>query len=133
MLDESIYGRPDIDRAARMANVGFVKLKLKKIGRVRQLAEDLQHIRDCGMVPVLGDGVSLEIACWMEACVGAHRIDNAGEMNGFLKARSRMLENPLAFRDGGIHLPAGYWPRVDRDALAHHTIQQAASRMDMVH
>ncbi|MES2183288.1 MAG: enolase C-terminal domain-like protein [Pseudomonadota bacterium] len=133
MLDESIYGRPDIDRAARMANVGFVKLKLKKIGRVRQLAEDLQHIRDCGMVPVLGDGVSLEIACWMEACVGAHGIDNAGEMNGFLKARSRMLENPLAFRDGGIHLPAGYWPRVDRDALAHHTIQEAASRRDMVH
>lgn len=124
MLDESIYGLSDIDRAGAIENVGFVKLKLKKIGSVSQLVDGLQRIRDCGMTPVLGDGVSLEIACWMEACVAAHSIDNAGEMNGFLKARSRLLENPLGFRNGSIHLPAGYWPRVDMDALASHTIKE---------
>jgi L-Ala-D/L-Glu epimerase len=124
MLDESIYGLQDIDRAGEIENVGFVKLKLKKIGSVSQLVAGLQHIRDCGMTPVLGDGVSLEIACWMEACVAAHSIDNAGEMNGFLKARSRLLENPLSFRNGAIQLPAGYWPKVDMDALSSHTIKE---------
>ena len=104
--------------------MGFVKLKLKKIGSINQLIAGLQHIRDCGMTPVLGDGVSLEIACWMEACVAARSIKNAGEMNGFLKARSRLLENPLSFSDGSIQLPAGYWPNVDMDALSSHTIKE---------
>jgi L-alanine-DL-glutamate epimerase-like enolase superfamily enzyme len=124
MLDESIYDISDIDRAAKIENVGFVKLKLKKIGTVRQLEAGLNRIRELGMTPVLGDGVSLEIACWMEACVGAVAIHNAGEMNGFLKARSRLFENPLEFRRGSIYLPAGYWPQVDRNALAAHTIKE---------
>jgi L-alanine-DL-glutamate epimerase-like enolase superfamily enzyme len=126
MLDESIYGVDDIDRAARIANVGFVKLKLKKIGNVDQLAAALQRIRTLGLTPVLGDGVSLELACWMEACVAVHTIDNAGEMNGFLKARSRLLENPLGFERGAIYLPAGYRPRVDRESLAAHTVLEEA-------
>ena len=124
MLDESIYGMEDIDRAGAIENVGFVKLKLKKVGSVNQLVAGLQHIRDRGMTPVLGDGVSLEIACWMEACVAASSIDNAGEMNGYLKARSRLLENPLGFHNGAIQLPAGYWPKVDMDALSSHTIKE---------
>jgi len=125
MLDESIYEVGDIDRAARLPNVGFVKLKLKKVGSVDRLKAALERIRQLGLTPVLGDGVSLEIACWMEACVAVHAIRNAGEMNGFLKARNRLLENPLAFDQGDIVLPAGYWPRVDRDALAEHTVQYA--------
>jgi L-alanine-DL-glutamate epimerase-like enolase superfamily enzyme len=122
MLDESIYGVADIDRAAAIRNVGFVKLKLKKIGQLDDLAAALARIRELGMSPVLGDGVSLEIACWMEACVAISSIDNAGEMNGFLKARERLLENPLRFARGGIHLPAGYRPRVDRAALKTHCV-----------
>lgn len=125
MLDESIYEVGDIDRAARLPNVGFVKLKLKKVGSVDGLKAALERIRQLGLTPVLGDGVSLEIACWMEACVAVHAIRNAGEMNGFLKARNRLLENPLAFDQGDIVLPAGYWPRVDRNALAEHTVQYA--------
>jgi L-alanine-DL-glutamate epimerase-like enolase superfamily enzyme len=128
MLDESIYGPSDIERAGGIANVGFVKLKLKKIGTLDQLAAALGRIRALGMKPVLGDGVSLEIACWMEACVAAHTIDNAGEMNGFLKARERLLENPLEFDRGAIRLPAGYAPRVDRRALAAHTILEEIFR-----
>ncbi|GAA0528647.1 mandelate racemase/muconate lactonizing enzyme family protein [Pigmentiphaga daeguensis] len=126
MLDESIYDVGDIDRAAKLPNVGFVKLKLKKIGSVDQLQAGLERIRNLGMTPVLGDGVSLEIACWMEACVAVHGIRNAGEMNGFLKARSRLLENPLVFDRGDIVLPAGYWPQVDHDALARNTVRQAS-------
>lgn len=125
MLDESIYGVADIDRAAGISGVGFVKLKLKKIGSIDMLLDALARIRSHGLTPVLGDGVSLEIGCWMEACVAAQVIDNAGEMNGFLKARERIFENPLACVDGAIHVPAGYRPRMDWQVLARSTRRQA--------
>ena len=118
MLDESIYDVADIDRAGTIDGVGFVKLKLKKFGSVDMLLDGLARIRAQGMTPVLGDGVSLEIGCWAEACVAARAIDNAGEMNGFLKARTRLFENPLPFAGGAIRIPAGYRPRLDRDVLA---------------
>lgn len=117
MLDESIYDVSDIDRAGAIEGVGFVKLKLKKVGSVDMLVEALARIRREGMTPVLGDGVSLEVGCWAEACVAARAIDNAGEMNGFLKTSTRLFENPLAFAGGAIRIPAGYIPRLDRDVL----------------
>lgn len=120
MLDESIYGLADIDRAATIHGVGFVKLKLKKIGGLTMLETALERIRVHGLTPVLGDGVSMEIGCWMEACVAARSITNAGEMNGFLKARQRLFAQPLGFDDGAIVIPGGYWPEVDRRALAAH-------------
>jgi L-alanine-DL-glutamate epimerase-like enolase superfamily enzyme len=124
MLDESIYGMEDIARAATMAGVGFVKLKLKKIGSAAMLLTALKRIRELGMVPVLGDGVSLEIGCWMEACVAACAIDNAGEMNGFLKARERLFENPLPFSHGAITVPAHYVPRLNADLLERATLRR---------
>ena len=127
MLDESIYGVADIDRAASIANVGYVKLKLKKVGSAGQLKDALERIRALGMTPVLGDGVSIELGCWMEACVAAQCIDNAGEMNGFLKTRTRLFENPLPFEHGAIRLPAGYWPHVDRAILDAHTLRMHPS------
>lgn len=124
MLDESIYDASDIARAAGMKGVGFVKLKLKKIGGLDMLANALLRIRDVGMTPVLGDGVSLEIGCWMEACVATQCIDNAGEMNGFLKASSRLFETPLPFERGEIRIPAGFRPRLDESVLARHTLRK---------
>ncbi|MCY0855195.1 mandelate racemase/muconate lactonizing enzyme family protein [Cupriavidus sp. D39] len=121
MLDESIYGMEEIERAAGIGNVGFVKLKLKKVGNAGMLRDALHRIRELGMTPVMGDGVSIEIGCWMEACVAAHTIDNAGEMNGFLKVRQRLFANPLPFSQGAIRLRAGYWPEIDREVLAFHT------------
>ncbi|MCP3018314.1 mandelate racemase/muconate lactonizing enzyme family protein [Cupriavidus basilensis] len=121
MLDESIYGLEEIERAATIGNVGFVKLKLKKVGSAGMLCDALHRIRQLGMTPVMGDGVSIEIGCWMEACVAVHTIDNAGEMNGFLKVSQRLFANPLEFGQGAIRLRAGYWPEIDRDVLAFHT------------
>ncbi len=123
MLDESIYGVADIARAAAIEGVGFVKLKLKKIGSVDMLVTALGEIRSRGLTPVLGDGVSIEIGCWMEACVARYTIDNAGEMNGFLKTKARLFQTPLEFEGGSIRVPAGYWPRLDRDAVEGHTIR----------
>lgn len=124
MLDESIYGLDEIARAATLANVGFVKLKLKKIGNAAMLRDALERIGELGMTPVLGDGVALELACWMEACVGARVVANAGEMNGFLKVRQGLFTEPLQCRQGAIELPANYWPEVDTDALQRHTLQR---------
>ncbi|WP_442595193.1 mandelate racemase/muconate lactonizing enzyme family protein [Parapusillimonas sp. JC17] len=121
MLDESIYGMDDVRRAAMIEGVKFIKLKLKKIGSVDMLCAALDEIRKLGMTPVLGDGVALEIGCWMEACVAASKIDNAGEMNGFLKAQDRFFEEPLRFARGAVEIPAGFHPRINHDALAHYT------------
>ena len=128
MLDESIYGMAEIERAATIKGVGYVKLKLKKIGSIDMLVAGLQRIRERGMRTVMGDGVSIEIGCWMEACVAPGTIDNAGEMNGFLKARDRLFANPLQFKQGAIVLPAGYHPEIDRASLKSHTLRSETFR-----
>ena len=78
------------------------------------------------MQPVLGNGVASDISCWMEACVAHRHIDNAGEMNGFLKARRMLFAEPLAFDAGSIVVPAGT-PALDADALASYTRDHARS------
>lgn len=123
MLDESIFSIEDIDRAARVKGVGFVKVKLKKMGNASLLKDALLHIRRLGLTPVLGDGVSIDIACWIECCVAVHTITNAGEMNGFLKVKERLLRNPLEFSDGAVVLRPGYRPEVDRRILKTHTLR----------
>ncbi|MBL4719805.1 MAG: mandelate racemase [Alphaproteobacteria bacterium] len=125
MMDESIYGMPDIERAGAIDGIGFVKLKLKKMIGIEELIEALHRIRALGMRPVLGDGTSSELHCWMEACVARTTIDNAGEMNGFLKPKARLFANPLPFENGDIVLPAGYTPEMDMDALQAHTLDVA--------
>ncbi|MDH3242945.1 MAG: mandelate racemase, partial [Alphaproteobacteria bacterium] len=122
MLDESIYGVADIERAADIAGIGFIKLKLKKMGGLDLLRRGLDRIRELGMTPVLGDGVSSEIGCWMEACVARDTIDNAGEFNGFLKPKARLFVNPLSFRNGALELDAGFRPEIDRAALEAHRL-----------
>jgi L-alanine-DL-glutamate epimerase-like enolase superfamily enzyme len=122
MMDESIYGLADIDVAGAIAGIGFVKLKLKKLASLDLLREGLARIRARGMRAVLGDGTSSDLQCWMEACIARTDIDNAGEMNGFLKPKTRLLANPLPFEDGAIIVPKGYWPIIDEDVLKAHTL-----------
>jgi L-alanine-DL-glutamate epimerase-like enolase superfamily enzyme len=121
MLDESIYGLADIGRAAAVPGVGFVKLKLKKLGGISRLIEGLERIRALGMEPVLGDGTATDIGDWLEACVARHTIRNAGEMNGYLKLATPLFTPRLPFADGAVRLPAGYMPEVDRGAVARFT------------
>lgn len=116
MLDESIYGLADIARAAELKAARYIKLKLMKMGSLAGLAEGLQFIRDCGMEPVLGNGVACEPGCWMEACVAAQFVKTAGEMNGFLKPRQRLFSYPLEFRNGAIHLQPDFAPVIDWQA-----------------
>jgi L-alanine-DL-glutamate epimerase-like enolase superfamily enzyme len=122
MLDEPICAIADIERAGRMTGVGFCKLKLKRFGGLDLLRDALNAVRAHGMEPVLGDGLGGDIACWMEASVARSTIRNAGEFNGFLKAKARLFEKPLDFRSGDLILARGYVPNIDRAALAAHEI-----------
>ena len=117
MMDESVYGFEDIDRAAAMEGVGFVKLKLKKLASMDRLREGLERIRAGGLTPVMGDGMATDICCWLEACVARVTLDNAGEMNGHLKLVEPLFAEPLPFADGAIVLEPGYRPRPDPERL----------------
>jgi L-alanine-DL-glutamate epimerase-like enolase superfamily enzyme len=123
MLDESIYGLADIEKAARLQAATYLKLKLMKLVTLAALSKAIDRIRQLGMKPVLGNGVACDPGCWMEGCIAARQIDSAGEMNGFLKARSPLIENALAFGNGAMQLKAGYAPHVDRAALDTYAIE----------
>ncbi|MBX3662650.1 MAG: mandelate racemase/muconate lactonizing enzyme family protein [Burkholderiales bacterium] len=120
MLDESIRGVRDIERAATLPGVRYVKLKLKRIGGVDRALVAMRRARDLGLGICLGDGVATEIMCWVEACVSRGYLAGAGDMNGFLKPKTRLLANPLPFERGNIVLRPGYWPEVDRTILKAH-------------
>lgn len=124
MLDESIYGLADIDRAAQLKAAAYIKVKLMKLVTLDQLASAIERIRDRGMTPVLGNGVACDLGCWLEACVAATHIDNAGEMNGWLKPRANLLCEPVEFRDGALWLKPGYQPRLDHARIAPFIVEQ---------
>ncbi len=126
MLDESIYGLSDIRRAQSLGAARYIKLKLMKLGGLQALVEGIATIRACGMEPVLGNGVAGEVGCWMEACVAARHITNAGEMNGFLKPAAPLLAEPLRVEAGAIVIEPGWVPRLDPEAVARVTRQQFA-------
>src|SRR4029077_9568790 len=87
----------------------------------------LERVRELGMEPVLGDGISSELQCWMEGCVARHVIRNAGEFNGFLKPKARLFAEPLRFAAGELVLAAGYAPTIDADVLATHELEPRAN------
>jgi o-succinylbenzoate synthase len=120
MLDESIYSMKDVERAADLGAAGFIKLKLMKCGGLEKLKRALERIRALGMTPVLGNGVACDLGCWMEACVAARVIDNAGEMNGFLKTAGSLFRRPLVVEDGTLVVPESFEPEIDRAALERH-------------
>jgi L-Ala-D/L-Glu epimerase len=120
MLDEPICELADVKRASAIANVGFCKLKLKRFGGLDLLRQALDAVHEWGMEAVLGDGLSSELGCWMEACVARFTIRNAGEFNGFLKPKIRLFAEPLQFAAGELVLPSGFTPSIDTDVLAAH-------------
>jgi L-alanine-DL-glutamate epimerase-like enolase superfamily enzyme len=120
MLDEPICSLADVQRAGDIENVGFCKLKLKRFGGLDLVREALDAVRAHGMEPVLGDGLGIELGCWMEGCVARVTIRNAGEFNGFLKPKVRLFAKPLQFTAGELVLPLGFRPQIDRDVLAAH-------------
>jgi hypothetical protein len=54
----------------------------------------------------------------MEACVAIRTIRNAGEFNGFLKPKLRLLREPLRFAAGELVLSPGFRPTLYPGVLA---------------
>jgi len=123
MLDESIYGLDDIERAAAIG-AAFVKLKLMKMGGLTRTIEALDRIRALGMEPVLGNGVASDLSCWMEACAARRHIRNAGEMNGFLRQKTSLAVTPMHVSNGGIELPPGFWLALDEERIREAAVEQ---------
>ena len=88
-----------------------------KLVTLDALSKAIERIRELGMKPVLGNGVACDTGCWMEGCIAARQIDNAGEMNGFLKPRTPLFRNALDFGDGAMRLKAAYAPQLDAASL----------------
>lgn len=127
MLDESIYDEADIDEVARRGAARFVKVKLMKFATLDRLTAAIERIRGHGIEPVLGNGVASDVGCWMETCVAARHIRNAGEMNGWLKMTRPIFEAPMRIEGGAICLPAGWQPRLDRAAVAAATLTHVST------
>lgn len=125
MLDESIRNEQDIDRAAMVKNVRFVKLKLKRVGGVERALQSMERAKALGLGLCLGDGVATEIMCWTEACVSRGFLSKAGDMNGFLKPKAKLFANPLSFERGDIVLRPGYWPEIDRAVMRSHQTRES--------
>jgi len=66
---------------------------------------------------VLGNGVASDIGCWMEACVAARLIRNAGEMNGFLRQREPLSQPPLEMQGSMLCLVPGVSPKLNEEKL----------------
>jgi L-alanine-DL-glutamate epimerase-like enolase superfamily enzyme len=128
MLDESIYGMADIERAAQMEAATYIKLKLMKLVTLEGLSQALNRIRALGMKPVLGNGVACDPGCWMEGCIAARQIDNAGENNGWLKATAPLLQGGLGFANGAMQIPAGWVPKLDHDGMRQFVVDSRHSR-----
>ncbi len=123
MLDESIYGVADVERAGTIDGVDYCKIKLKRAGGIENLMAAMTRCRELGMGPVVGDGVATEIGNWMEACCARLTTDLAGEGNGFLKASVGLFADPLPFERGNIILRKGFWPEIDRKTLEAHSLE----------
>ncbi len=117
MLDESIFGLDDIERAGKLGIAAFVKLKLFKMGGIERLMDGLELIRSCGMEPVLGNGVAGDVSCWMEACAAAKAINNAGELNGFLRPIGGIFTEPLTLDAGAVVVAKGFRPGLDEEKV----------------
>lgn len=108
MLDESIYADADIERAARIAGIRALKLKMSKSGGPEALARQVAQCRRLGLDVVIGNGIATDLGCLHEGLLYARLgLTAAGEMNGFLKPKAGLLADPLRMEGAHLVLPAG--------------------------
>ncbi len=113
MLDESIRSLKDLEKTDSLKCAGYVKFKLMKIGSFKKLLESVAWCREKGLKVVLGNGVAGEIGCYHEALLGSKVLNNAGEMNGYLKQSHFLLKQEMPVIDGKMTVSSGFTPDFD--------------------
>ena len=102
MLDESIWTRLDVERAAQSANL--VKLKLCKHAGMAETASLAKLAHDLGLGVVFGNGVQTGLGNHLEA--GLYRrmaLDSAAEFSGFHKLAERPADCHMKLDGGSLH------------------------------
>ena len=102
MLDESIWTRRDIERAAPSADL--VKLKLCKHAGLAETVSLARLARDLGLGVVFGNGVQTALGNHLEA--GLYRrmeLDSAAEISGFHKLAEPPAECHMKLDGGALH------------------------------
>lgn len=119
MLDESIYGIEDIKRVATSGCAKAVKLKMSKVGGPSALIEQINFAGALGLDVVVGNGVATDFGCYREAlCCARADLKTAGEMNGFLKLTTRILNIPLEMHGSHLHIEKYCQPTISEEKLA---------------
>jgi o-succinylbenzoate synthase len=133
MLDESIYTDDDIRRAASIAGVTAIKLKMSKAGGPVQLRDQVALGQALGLGVVIGNGVASDLGCYHEALLQSLLgLERAGEMNGFTKPTMSVLSPPLRLDGPSLIFPRGAVPRIERDLVADLAIATATGRLETV-
>ncbi len=122
MLDESIISEAELEKAIRSRCAQVIKFKLMKAGGLEELKRLILRAKEAGLKVVLGNGVAGDIGNFHELSIAADHVDNAGEMNGFLKQRERLLSNPYTTSRGRAIFPQGYVPRVDWEKVERYSV-----------
>ena len=122
MLDESIASEEELERMIRLRCAGVVKFKLMKAGGLGTLERLILRAREAGLKVVLGNGVAGDVGNFHELAVAADQVETAGEMNGFLKQRERLLNNPYITSRGRAVLPRDYAPEVDWEKVERYSV-----------
>jgi o-succinylbenzoate synthase len=125
MLDEAISSEADLDRTVKTGCAQAVKFKLMKCGSMGELARLINKAHAEGLKVIVGNGVALDIGCRHEALV-LHQtglIEDAGEMNGFLKCKEQSFDPSLEVEDGYLCISEGQL-RVRWDILERFAVQE---------
>jgi L-alanine-DL-glutamate epimerase-like enolase superfamily enzyme len=117
MLDESIRTMRDLENTHVSNCARFVKFKLMKIGSFRRVLELIAWCRSKGIGVVLGNGVAGEIGCYHEAVLGSRVLDNAGEMNGYLKQSRFLFKQVIPVIDSKMTVSEGFTLQLDSEKL----------------
>lgn len=122
MLDESITSEAALEKMIRLRCAQVVKFKLMKAGGLAELEQLILRAGDAGLKVVLGNGVAGDIGNFHEMTVAANHVETAGEMNGFLKQKERLLLNPYVASRGRAMLPRNYTPEVDWEKVERYSV-----------
>ena len=117
MMDESIYSEEDLFEVIRLRCAKLVKFKLMKVGSAKLLLDYIRICQENGVEVVLGNGACCDIGDYHEALLSQRSLTNAGDMNGFLKIETSLLEEPIPYEQGKIELRPDYRIKLNRKLM----------------